>query len=90
MIGAAAVQMILVGRRAYMSRQNSILGIGNIDHTKSSDDLEEQTKDTTSGNDIDDNVIPPRLTLRSRHSGDSKQTDSTTDNEQRQQSAVKF
>jgi hypothetical protein len=95
MIGAAVLQMILVGRRAYMSRQNSVLGIGKIDHTNDSDDIEEQSRDTSSKNGTDDtSVIPPRLTLRSRHSSDRKQTDSTADaienEQQRQQSAVKF
>jgi hypothetical protein len=31
MIGAAVAQMALVGRRAYISRQNSVFGIGKID-----------------------------------------------------------
>eukprot|EP00953_Heterococcus_sp_UTEX-ZZ885_P023900 13110-Heterococcus_DN1.PRE.2 len=35
---AAVVQMALVGRRAYMSRQNSVLGLGKIDHTNDNDD----------------------------------------------------
>jgi hypothetical protein len=34
---AAVVQMILVGRRAYASRQNSVLGLGKIDHTNDND-----------------------------------------------------
>jgi hypothetical protein len=86
-----------------MSRQNSVLGIGKIDHTNSSDDIEEQTNDTTSGNITggneiaDDSVIPPRLTLRRlrfRDSGDSKQADITADGrvvqEQQQQYEVRF
>jgi hypothetical protein len=34
---AAVVQMVLVGRRAYASRQNSVLGLGKIDHTNDND-----------------------------------------------------
>jgi hypothetical protein len=37
MILAAVVQMVLVGRRAYASRQNSALGLGKIDHTNDND-----------------------------------------------------
>jgi hypothetical protein len=107
MIGAAVLQMILVGRRPYMSRQNSVLGIGKIDYSHDSDgiDIEEQTEDTTSSTDTTSNTnsgMPASLTLRSRHSGDTKQTNTSTtidgvlneerqqQQQQQQQSAVRF
>jgi hypothetical protein len=78
MIGAAVVQMMLVGYRAYMSRQNSVLGIGKIDHTNN-DDVEEQAKSTTTTTTTTNVCVQPTpLTLSSRHSGDSKQADITT------------
>jgi hypothetical protein len=43
---AAVVQMALVGRRAYMSRQNSALGLGKIDHTNDNDNNDSIIVDT--------------------------------------------
>eukprot|EP00953_Heterococcus_sp_UTEX-ZZ885_P040890 20895-Heterococcus_DN1.PRE.4 len=48
MIGATVLQMMLVGRRAYTSRQNSVLGIGNINHGDDSVDAEGATAHATS------------------------------------------
>jgi hypothetical protein len=62
MVGAAVLQMFLVGRRAYMSRQNSMLGIGKIDHTHDSDDIEEQTEHATLDTTIDSDM-PASLTV---------------------------
>jgi hypothetical protein len=77
MIGAAVVQMVFVGRRAYMLRQNSMLGIGKIDHANInvSGDLEE------SENTFDSAVKPSSVSMLSRHSGDKQQVSQTGANE---------
>jgi hypothetical protein len=38
MVLAAVVQMALVGRRAYTSRQNSVLGLRKLKHANNNDD----------------------------------------------------
>eukprot|EP00953_Heterococcus_sp_UTEX-ZZ885_P018909 10567-Heterococcus_DN1.PRE.3 len=43
---AAVVQMALVGRRAYESRQNSVLGLAKIDHTVDEDNDDSAVVDT--------------------------------------------
>jgi hypothetical protein len=94
MIGTAVVQIIQVGRRAHQPKQNSVLGLRNTDKYNDRGDVEEPTENATSTTIDDTTVGPPSLTLRSRHSGDSKQTDSTADsrvvNEQQQQPEVRF
>jgi hypothetical protein len=41
MIVAALVQIVLVGCRAYLARQNCVSGLVKIDHSDSSDDVED-------------------------------------------------
>jgi hypothetical protein len=74
MIGAALAQMAFVGRRAYMSRQNSMLGIGKINHTNNnvSGDLEESTEDIN-----DSTVKPSAVSMLSRRGGGDKQVSKT-------------
>jgi hypothetical protein len=83
MVGAALAQMAFVGRRAYMSRQKSVLGIGKIDHTNNnvSGDLEESTEDTN-----DSAVKPSAASMLSRHGGGGKQhqVNGAVDEEQQQ------
>eukprot|EP00953_Heterococcus_sp_UTEX-ZZ885_P000962 1026-Heterococcus_DN1.PRE.3 len=79
---AALAQMVMVGRRAYMSRQNSMLGIGKIDHTTNdvSGGLEESTEDTN-----DSTVKPSAVSMLSRHGGGDKQPVNRAVDEEQQQ-----
>jgi hypothetical protein len=51
MAAAAVVQMALVGRRAYASRQNSVLGLGKVDYDSDNDNID------NNGNAVD--IEPP-------------------------------
>eukprot|EP00953_Heterococcus_sp_UTEX-ZZ885_P035577 18362-Heterococcus_DN1.PRE.1 len=94
MMGTAVVQIIQVGRRAQHPKQNSVLGLRNTDNDSDRGDVEEPTEVATDATIDATSVMPPRPTLRFRHSGDSKQTDVAYDsrvkNEQQQQPEVRF
>jgi hypothetical protein len=57
MIVAALVQIVLVGHRAYLARQNSVLGIVKIDHSDDSDDVEEDATVATNSTDIGASLV---------------------------------